>query len=207
MDKVSQGLERLRKPIDLKSMSKAKARVEIAKDVIAALNTKKLVATSGNYGSINIEKSSFKKFKYDTLVSVRDALGVSTNCQVCALGAACLAVVGRENKLKAPFYSSSVELSHVTALRAQLREYFTPLQIALIECAFEGGEAFADYEDIDLNNERVSALIDTAVNMFKEIDMSDTDDSDISDLLAQDDDMRMRTIFQNIIDNKGEFIL
>ncbi len=197
---VTKGLERLRKPIDLKSMSKAKARVEIAKDVIAALNTKKLVATSGNYGSINIEKGNLEKFEDYSLVSVRDALGVSTNCNVCALGAACLAVVGRENKLKATFISGSVEISHNVGFRIQLREYFRPLQIAMMECAFEGGETFAEYEDIHPSNEYAFSRINKAVNMFKVID---TDDSD---LLAQDDDMRMRAIFQNIIDNKGEFV-
>jgi hypothetical protein len=129
----------LNKRIDLHSLPKYKARMEIAKDVIAAINAKKLSATHNGYLEIrNIPKRDPGSFE------LRSLLPDIPPCQVCAVGACFVAAVARVNKLEVdviPSYTYSDDSRVVTPdtdkMMDVLGEWFSPKQLGMIECAFE----------------------------------------------------------------------
>ncbi len=180
-----EGLKHLRKPIDLKSMSKADARVAIAKDVLAALDAKKITASRGTYGVLDL-KNPVRGFA----VGVREILPDLKSCHVCALGAAAIALVGRENYLTVNAYLGTTEI-HLDdcRYRSLLREYFSGEQLAMIESAFESINS-AYKENISYQNEGILQ----SVYYSKHIP-----DGSVSSVC-------MRAIFQNIIDNNGTFV-
>lgn len=179
---VTKALKHLQKPISLRSMSKANARVAIAKDVLAALDARKITATSGSYGSILFDKP----FMTGT-VNVRETLPSMTSCYVCALGAAAIALVGRDNNLDTEVNLGSFRMRiDDDEYREMLREYFSPVQLAMIESAFET-QNYAYKEQVSLSNKNVQAAIS-----FADLESSD--------------EQTMRRIFQNIIKNKGTFV-
>ncbi len=180
-----EGLKHLRKPIDLKSMTKADARVAIAKDVLAALDAKKITASAGTYGVLDL-KNPVRDFS----VGVREILPDLKHCNVCALGAAAIALVGRENHLAVNTYPGVTEIRlDDYHYRSLLREYFSGEQLAMIESAFESAN-YAHKENLSYQNEGIL----NSVYYSKHIPNGNVSS------------VRMRAIFQNIIDNNGTFV-
>lgn len=86
------------KQIDPKTLTAAERRVLIAKDVIAALNTKRMRART-NSGSF--ERNPYVDVKLTATTLQEDARkALAKPCIVCAKGAALIACVDRFNKVK-----------------------------------------------------------------------------------------------------------
>lgn len=205
---VTAGLKRLRQPISLRGMSKPEARVAIARDVLAALDAKKIFPRRGGYGVVRFNETTGAGIFHSREENLRELLGRASICEACALGSACLALVGRENKLTIPAAHGTAFIQN-SDFRAQLRQYFSRLQIAMIESAHEG-MSFAHSEDFAQEdyqekiggfwkrrsvNPMVRNAIDRAIEFNKYAGVG-----------QWGADTSMRRIFQNIIDNKGTFI-
>lgn len=125
MTTEAQAHKQLKKLVDLKSLPKNKARVEIAKDVLAALKIQKIRAANGSY--VYSERLP-KGASYE----LRDQLAL-VQCDVCAIGAACVAVVARDNKFTVEGWLG------VGGRQAaeRLSEFFSTRQLSEMECAYE----------------------------------------------------------------------
>ena len=117
-------MNQLKKRLDLKKMPKAQARVEIAKDVIAAVKAQRLVPTRGHY----------VVFDEPVTGELRQELANIKSCQVCALGALMVAKVARTNKCDL-FNEISLSRDETTS---HLIEFFSDDELDEIEQAFEG---------------------------------------------------------------------
>lgn len=126
------------KLLDLPSMPKAEARVEIAKDVLEGLKRGKLKATKGKYLEFAINKPAYSMFEF------RAELPSIGQCQVCALGGLFVALVGRVNDCKMQVdgsgeRSGSVDCEKLAKYFSEkLAKYFSEEQLHLIENHFEG---------------------------------------------------------------------
>ncbi len=119
--------KQLAKVIDLDSLPKNKARVEIAKDVIAGLEVGKLRATNGTY---------FTLPDMDYQRDLRDQIGeTAVPCSVCALGAMFVADVARRNNHKGGMGTPNGPDSRDGFDR--LKDFFLETEINLIERVFE----------------------------------------------------------------------
>lgn len=114
----------------------------------------------------------------------------STKCKVCGLGSlfvfACR--LFNDSPAKKFFEANDSDSLKMNAFRRRLKKYFPPMQLALIETAFEGfwssGARTYEIKDADME------LFDKA-RKFGRRYVSDT--------------TRLKRIMQNILDNKGEF--
>jgi len=170
----------LSKLVDLKSLPKNKARVEIAKDVIAALNLEKLRAAHTYFSG------KFKK-TFESGASLRNELASNIKqCDVCAIGACFTAVVARDNKFDLNMgheddITGCVEIWYSEMFDSQLTKYFPREMLSRIEAAFECN-AFPVSGGRELYAEQA-----------------------FGDQYSKAND-RMFAIVQNIISNDGEFI-
>jgi hypothetical protein len=148
-------------------MSPEKKRVTIAKDTIAALKTNKVCAT-------------VRVYLGESARSNGDKLSNNVRCQACALGSM---FVGLTTRIK----DLSVKVdSYRQQVVSPLAEYFSPIQLKVIESAFEGGMHYSDIYNLYGDN-----YYDKAIN-YK---YSYTDSEE-----------RLIAIMENIIKNNGEFI-
>ena len=178
----AQAKKQLNKLVDLKSLPKNKARVEIAKDVIAALALNRLVANRGSYLRLSQNAKDG---------SLREQLP-NVDCEVCGIGACFVALVARNNdfnlNLTSVMYDDFLEIHNVSdAHMEQLHEYFDDYQLGAIECAFEQTEQpitrLVGVNDCELFQNALE---------FGERHI--------------DSENALIAIMQNIIDNDGEFI-
>lgn len=109
----------------------AKKRVQIAKDVIAQLNSEYLKALSGNCyvasSNINEDFNSNKEFK--------SVFNEADDCTVCGIGSLFVCAVKRMDKLKI----SEVSIDNIgpAVIHAYLEDFFSLDQLVEIEAAFE----------------------------------------------------------------------
>ena len=169
------------------SLTPAKKRVAIAKDVIANINAKKYVACMGSYVNIyntNLDSQSLQK----VLPQV--------TCSVCALGAMFVSDVKFNNNF-------NVGDSTTSKIDNQLSKYFSKGQLALIEIAFERFDTIYDddeeelriengyYSHISLKKLKITEDdVSSAIKFYNKFDTSE------ETLIA---------IMENIIKNKGKF--
>lgn len=180
-------LLRLRSFKNLKPEAK---RVAIAQDVIAQLDLEKIVASQGTWlENAKYGESLFtgEDVKNNKLLSGK--LAKVKQCEACALGSMFMCAVDLakdlrcksiENELNFNEKSTAIDLE---SMEPYLGKFFEKDQLRLIELAFEGGDGGYDPE---------TDAEGCAVVMF---DIHDEAES------------RMRTIMQNIIDNKGTFVV
>lgn len=203
MDKKQSGLSHLRKPISLSGMTKANARVAIAQDVLAALDAEVITPVSGTYGIIKFKEGLEEQENrwLPRFESVRELLGKAEFCHACALGAACFALVGRENKLTARVIDGRANI-HEGDFRVQLREYFSRLQIAMIESAYEVADFShsEDFQEVAANFGGKTLYHPAVPSVHKAIKKAMAFTS-----LGVSPSVRMRHIFENIVKNKGMF--
>lgn len=171
-----------------KKMTAAEKRVQIAKDVIAQLDTKRLRAFEGVYvrgrgGSSNLKIDPEVFLLDETLdTEVRDLL--APQCDVCAKGGLFVAAVDRFDKLKlgddlCPIGNHGGCSDPVEYLTG----FFEYNQLELIEYAFERGGA----GDIVCGHEDMFKAAEKFGRKFRS------------------DDARMRAIMKNVIKHNGTF--
>lgn len=177
-------LDRLRKkfPVLVPPSKKAETRVAIAEDVIETLGLRKMRAKRGTYFSEKGDSYLDDPFEAIAL-RMRQRYG-QAECTVCALGAAAISAIGLYNKPgavgKAWDIFGEVDQSE---LHKVLGRWFTPIQLDLIECAFETSTAFSVGEST----------------------YDARDDAEDFGLKYNTDHNRLVAIMENIIENKGTF--
>ena len=181
-------------------MSSPEDRVAIAKDVIKALDTKRLVASSGAY----LEFVGINAFFEENMESdARDALK-DRQCEVCAKGALLVAAIDRFDECKlSDIYSQEEHASAGVVIdgpssssKKFLSRFFDEDQLALMEIAFEGS-CYVSHDTTALHKWYCSGSgyegspVQHAEDFYHGFDC-------IESLL--------RGIMQNVIDNGGEFV-
>ncbi len=152
MTKASAKFAKMMREIKLKEalfkkMPKNRKRVAIAKDVIAQLETKQIIAVRGTYMRLREAPEARDGMQF------RDALlSDKTTCTACAIGSmfACAVIradaltIGDINEVsEASYIGTSAEIEDAI-MREYLKRYFTDNQLAMIEAAFECWGAYSD---------------------------------------------------------------
>lgn len=131
--------KQLRKKIDLASLTRAQARVEIAKDVIAAVSLKRLQPRRGAYVQLttNDKAPSVEGVEGE----LRELILKATHCQVCAIGALVVAVAARDNDFKLGWvqFKGAFSVRRGTVFD-RLKSFFSPGELDVIEGRFERDE-------------------------------------------------------------------
>lgn len=180
-------------------------RVLLAKDVIAALDAKRMNARGGitthpyifydGIGSDDLEVDARKALK-------------GKKCRVCAKGALLVAAVDRFNEVRLEdlydLDQPGINIDKGTPSRQWLGQWFGDDQLALMEAAFEAELGVSDdterlreaYEesgeyDYDMDDEVADTPLHDAVEFGEAIDYPDE---------------RLRAIMENVVKNNGEFI-
>lgn len=187
-------------------------RVIIARDVLSQLDARRLVAEVNIYLSVDgpiIPTGCPTGWNPE----VRDLL-VGRTCGVCAIGALFVAKVDRVDALR--FSEMGGRLNDDGRMRTYLDE-FDPVQLVLMELAFEGGWIL---EQLTGGRVDISDVWDTCGVCEGPDDCSLCDDCELlpefqsalrfhEDYEAGDIDgrieRRLRAIMQNVIANGGEF--
>lgn len=162
-------------------MTPAEKRVQIARDVLAQLASKRLVAASGLWLSGKGAEPLFSNTQLDKNDELQAVLSKKKQCTGCALGGMFMCAVERADKLKLKDLSEdSQEARHIENedVFEYMGKYFSRDQLNAIEAAFEQGQGASD---------------DYKAGMWLE----DIDDASL----------RMRLIMENIVANKGKFVL
>lgn len=164
--------------------TKAEKRVLIAKDVLKNLKAKKLEVATGTYCTF-FKGNSQVEFKVGCL---QKQLQNKTNikCECCALGSAFYSYIMKFNNFNVT--EDGDEYFNETDMNV-LERIFTPLQLSMIESAFEGCAMV----------ERINHDFDQAYNhiaILRSIEFGDK---------YYNDAPRLQSIMQNIVDNNGTF--
>jgi len=111
-----------------KKASKPEKKILIAKDVLANIKSKKYIPFAGNY--IIFISSVFKDN------DVQKNLDTLESCNCCALGACLISSTKYQNKLK--FDDLNGLGAYDNNVWRQLKNIFTPREMAIMEYCFEG---------------------------------------------------------------------
>lgn len=177
-------------------MSSAEKRVQIARDVLAQLESKRLIASTGEWlinSNRTVKGSFYSKEDYIDNLEFQEVLKRTEKCKGCALGGIFMSAVERANNLKLQELDPDFGI-YITGIPRKsdifcyLNRYFTHEQLVLIEFAFEMGNGVCYIEDDML---RIRAL-----NLF----LGEYGN-------ARNAEFRMKYIMQNIVDNNGDFVL
>jgi hypothetical protein len=171
-------------------LSPAQKRVEIAKDVIKQLNSKKLIAAHMVY--VRTEIDNIEGITPET--QLKKIFDKSEYCRVCGIGSLFVCTVKRANAIVCSDVmgctckSCISDMSDVDqeTITSYLKKYFSVKQLQYIEIAFESrDDVVLSAKDV-VNYKEARSFFAYESNQFSA-------------------DYRMRTIMQNIIDNKGTF--
>ena len=181
---------------EFEKLGKREKRVVIAKDVIKHLNTEKLIAECGIY------------YDQDVTAHVGDDLQkvirqAEVGCTACAIGGTFFAAVYRSNDYKVDRHDLMFGQLHVSDknMRAKLRKFFRPMQLAYIESAFEG-HTFAPVKLQRRMTSREKKTLDLAAMHFNNLAAKNGKEYyEYED----DSDFKLRSIMENIIENNGTF--
>src|SRR5262245_7122659 len=112
-------------------MTKSERAVAVAKDVLYRIKTNQITALPGTYCNISVPSS-----KGDSLQKIVN----NNTCDVCGIGAAFVSYVGLFNKFDIKYNSPHNTVFFRKEVTSRLSGAFTPRQLSLIECAFEGDD-------------------------------------------------------------------
>lgn len=175
--------------------TKPQRRVMIAKDVIAQLNTKQLVAASGSYVALNDAAKNI-----DSDESVKSNYAKIKKCNVCALGACLMSATKFGNILSFEDISATnmVDTHNDHPSKRLFKKIFTPKQLLMVESTFEGDNS----EQMRYAYDAFGATLsdkesELCFSFFKR---------NFPRKRKFSDDFRLRAIMENIIKNKGVFI-
>lgn len=170
------------------NLSPAERRVAIAKDVIAQIKCGRYMPDTGIY----IEPEDIPGYEATSIQRIFNDIG---SCRVCEIGGIILSVTKFRNKLNKEDIGRVSKDLNGRKINSILKGVFTPKQLFLIECAFEGYNSTADRYACDKMD---------VENCFSEEEVSKIDDFRAE---YYDDADRMIVIMRNIIKNKGTFKL
>src|ERR1700690_520275 len=131
IQKLIKSVERTNKAFA--KMNRAEQRVQIAKDVIAALKVKRLTAKHQSY--FDVSENTFLRMEDNGSDSLKDTLKTIPTCHVCAKGAIFTCTVARKNKV-----TNRQAMSQnwdCDSLSKSLKGTFSAHQLRLIETEFE----------------------------------------------------------------------
>ena len=208
----------------------AEKRVLIAQDVIAQLNTEELISNPGTYLVVGGNPDNLEP---TGKTQVRDVLGKSNKCKVCALGACFVSMMRRYNECTVDqlldleddversynFTDIRMRLHSLGVLRPYLLRLFDEDQLKLIEVAYEGipgaGSASSDYIE-DLDDLCLEAhefhLHHTEYDHTQDHTLYTSLEEEVIIEAGYEDERRgdgsdvLRAIMNNIIENKGTFV-
>jgi len=166
-------------------MSPSEKRVQIARDVLAQLAAKRLIATPGCWLAGKDEDPLFSQEDVKKDPDLQKILKSQKECTGCALGGMFMCAVERANELKISDLdreSRDMRVLQDESVFDYMEQFFSREQLNEIEAAFEQGEGFV--QDGDSTEE--------ASTWLEEVD---------------DAEERMRLIMENIVVNKGKFKL
>ena len=177
-------------------------RVQIARDVLAQLDSKRLIAASGFWLTGANSGKLFDKADIIVDAELQDVLSQTKKCEGCALGGMFMCAVERANKLKVGSLDNEEgngQLSETDTFD-YLKKFFSLEQLNLIEFTFEKGRGAAHGVPSDQQ--------ELALTFFGD-DVYDTDyvDDGNDDEVGPTPEIRMRLIMENIIANKGRFVV
>lgn len=165
-------------------MSPAEKRVCVARDVLAQLKAKKILAKSRLWARRHDSHNELlSEGDADESTELRDVLPKIEQCDACALGSIFLCAVNRADKLTVGDagggrYGLTIFFSYIDTY---LEKFFSAGQLRLIEIAYECGRG-------QFNADTPEQV--TAANCYKGLGLEE----------------RMGAIMKNIIKNKGQFV-
>lgn len=168
-------------------MSAEAKRVEIAKDVIVNLNSKRFQAEFAVW--LNLDKPISAE-NINNNVELQPLMKDMESCTACALGGIFACAVERFNDLKTKecftysyYHNFDKNSFSIINMKGYLEKFFDHDQIVLIEICFESGQG-----GYDVVNDKQAC----AAAMYYHISNPET---------------RMRAIMGNIIENNGQFVV
>lgn len=169
------------KTVPFSRLTFAQKRVSIAKDVLARLRSKRLEAKHMSWVTIDEALgAAFQGSPEET--EVREVFAKVKSCKVCALGACFVSAIDKSNKLSINELTTTpyegCGFDNEDVLK-YLKRWFSEEQLAVIECAFEQGNGYY-YSRPGAASWRPKLT---------------------------DPDKRLRAIMNNIVKNKGTFVL
>lgn len=173
-------------PLNLKKISKEKARVTVAKDVLARLRYRKVqqrvYLDKRELDNViwDLEDVAYKKNEYVGNLDAREHINKLEKCPACALGNMLLSHVRIFDKIT--LYNLDEMNGDRDPIMDVLTDYFSEEQLDLIECAFEG--EFWGNGEYDMD------LVDKAIVFGNKY---------------LDSKKRLRAIMLNIVKNNGTF--
>jgi hypothetical protein len=162
-------------------MSASEKRVQIARDVLAQLASKRLIATTGTWLAGSDEGNLFSRQDVEKSPELQKVLSKTKECTGCALGGMFMCAVERADNLKIGDLSDDTQSQlqiQTDDIFEYMEKFFSRGQLHMIESAFEQGDGHASDED--------------AADWLSEVDEASE---------------RMRLIMENIVVNKGKFVL
>jgi hypothetical protein len=186
-------------------MTKAEKRVEIAKDVLKQIKANKYRPTSGVW-VIDIDGTDVSDLVYATRredpISAVDlkkdvVCKLRGTCDVCALGSLFVSAIDKFNhtKLSPTCYMDFTE--HEDSKENPLLKWFSAKQLLLIESTFEGGHGGWAQNVVDvLSANKIFYWDDVVIPAIYAYCNKYSDSTN-----------RLKAIMNNIIRNKGTFVL
>lgn len=197
-----------KKNVSFSRMSEAQKRVSIATDVIEQLTAGKINAENGHYiWGVDYSHDQWKNKEMQQLLQEEPI-----TCSACALGSMLYCEVLKRDKFKMPRDGKLGAISR-RAITKRLSNYFSALQLDMIETAFEGN-VIKDTTRALLSRKRdeddakiPTALGKKCIKFGESFGGAMGNDSSWCDNIDFEghSDIRLKGIMQNIIDNKGTF--
>lgn len=191
-------------------LSPAQKRVVVAKDVLAALNARQLIARSNVYLTIDRFAPELQASpNYWELDAQSALLKGQVSCNVCAIGSIFVCAVERQDKITLNDFAGSKK----NGMSEYLGDMFSAEQLDLMEAAFERTDEYVkskryrpldDYEYPRCRSNEEQAELEEAIAFGDAYYYEDAVNED-DDVGAFDADGCMRAIMENIIANDGEF--
>lgn len=169
--------------------------ITLAKDALKWLSSWKIEACNGSYIETHIEYDHLKE-DAKTLIEKYER-----PCRVCQMGALAIAYILREDKVTIGEY---VYLGQ-QEIHELLAGYIPPRTLALMETAFERAESFYTRVIADELSAQRDLDEDEITRQIEEIHLPLATKACNFGSRYKLPRNRMRAVFQNFIDNKGEF--
>lgn len=165
-----------------------KAKIAIAADVIAQIKTRRYVAETGLYiGNLDIEGETG-----DLQKVIKKQVTRRNPCNVCALGSAFLSTVRLFDKFQLNEKTVDDGTVDYEAMRRKLQQFFTRVELGVIEASFEVSSAHLSFE----------APTDASTALFDEFESRSSIYRDF--LWNMDDEERLLWIMQAVIEQDGK---
>ncbi len=168
----------------------AKQRVLVAKDVIAQIQAKRYSACTGAY----VYDIEFKNDVCTKKQDVKDNFNNIEKCEVCALGGLVMSLTKYKNKLT---FGDIEKLGSNKKATKLLTSVFIPEQLVMIESAFEEDNSAGYWSSRILGTKKLDKMNTEKYEQW-------ASDKEIG---YYQHDERLVAIMQNLIDNKGEFVI